>query len=241
MQRASAVPVSPHFLPGHFPFCHPRFYFLLLFLPPPLPCCDSPISHILLSHPPLPDLLSLSLSCASSSHKGNVLSHLSHSFFTQSFLGSKEHGGFLYISPSFQSLQDLLLPNPPYLFGILIQKWETPWAKVFPIRLMLRLGAEYRCELFGFPIYYIRAVISFMCCVCCELTLSLLTTSHMYLEVLSRGFSPPLSTASLLLTSSERVYNTLTKPDKLLNTKYRYSPEMKPLHRHRLSVLSSSP
>ncbi|KAM8838484.1 zinc finger FYVE domain-containing protein 9 isoform 1-T1 [Synchiropus picturatus] len=83
---------------------------------------------------------------------GNVLSHLSHSFFTQSFLGSKEHGGFLYISPSFQSLQDLLLPNPPFLFGILIQKWETPWAKVFPIRLMLRLGAEYRfypCPLFS--------------------------------------------------------------------------------------------
>lgn len=75
-----------------------------------------------------------------------MLSQLSHSFFTQSFLGSREHGGFLYISPSFQSLQDLLLPNPPYLFGILIQKWETPWAKVFPIRLMLRLGAEYRCE-----------------------------------------------------------------------------------------------
>ncbi|KAM6948369.1 zinc finger FYVE domain-containing protein 9 [Aplochiton taeniatus] len=83
---------------------------------------------------------------------GNVLSHLSHSFFTQSFLGSKEHGGFLYISPSFQSLQDLLLPNPPYLFGVLVQKWETPWAKVFPIRLMLRLGAEYRfypCPLFS--------------------------------------------------------------------------------------------
>lgn len=77
---------------------------------------------------------------------GNVLSHLGHSFFTQSFLGSKEHGGFLYISPTFQTLQDLPLPNPPYLFGILVQKWETPWAKVFPIRLMLRLGAEYRCE-----------------------------------------------------------------------------------------------
>lgn len=83
---------------------------------------------------------------------GNVLSHLSHSFFTQSFLGSKEHGGFLYISPSHQSLQDLLLPNPPFLFGVLLQKWETPWAKVFPIRLMLRLGAEYRfypCPLFS--------------------------------------------------------------------------------------------
>ncbi|XP_026886369.2 zinc finger FYVE domain-containing protein 9 isoform X2 [Electrophorus electricus] len=83
---------------------------------------------------------------------GNVLSHLGHSFFTQSFLGSREHGGFLYVSPTFQSLQDLLLPNPPYLFGILVQKWETPWAKVFPIRLMLRLGAEYRfypCPLFS--------------------------------------------------------------------------------------------
>ncbi|XP_017350657.1 zinc finger FYVE domain-containing protein 9 isoform X1 [Ictalurus punctatus] len=85
---------------------------------------------------------------------GNVLSHLSHSFFTQSFLGSKEHGGFLYISPTFQSLQDLLLPNPPFLFGILVQKWETPWAKVFPIRLMLRLGAEYR--LYPCPLFSVR-------------------------------------------------------------------------------------
>ncbi|TRY53650.1 hypothetical protein DNTS_008651 [Danionella cerebrum] len=83
---------------------------------------------------------------------GNVLSHLGHSFFTKSFLGSKEHGGFLYISPNFQSLQDLPLPNPPFLFGVLLQKWETPWAKVFPIRLALRLGAEYRfypCPLFS--------------------------------------------------------------------------------------------
>ncbi|XP_031662626.1 zinc finger FYVE domain-containing protein 9 [Oncorhynchus kisutch] len=83
---------------------------------------------------------------------GNVLTHLGHSFFTQSFLGSREHGGFLYVSPSFQSLQDLMLPNPPYLFGVLLQKWETPWAKMFPLRLMLRLGAEYRfypCPLFS--------------------------------------------------------------------------------------------
>ncbi|XP_067846308.1 zinc finger FYVE domain-containing protein 9 isoform X3 [Heptranchias perlo] len=83
---------------------------------------------------------------------GNVVVDLGHSFFTQSFLGSREHGGFLYVTSTFQSLQDLVLPNPPYLFGILIQKWETPWAKVFPIRLMLRLGAEYRfypCPLFS--------------------------------------------------------------------------------------------
>ncbi|XP_055497730.1 zinc finger FYVE domain-containing protein 9-like [Leucoraja erinacea] len=83
---------------------------------------------------------------------GNVVGELGHSFFTQTFLGSREHGGFLYVTSTFQSLQDVVLPNAPYLFAILIQKWETPWAKVFPIRLMLRLGAEYRfypCPLFS--------------------------------------------------------------------------------------------
>uniref|UniRef100_A0A2K5JCK9 Zinc finger FYVE domain-containing protein n=1 Tax=Colobus angolensis palliatus TaxID=336983 RepID=A0A2K5JCK9_COLAP len=85
---------------------------------------------------------------------GNVVSNLGHSFFSQSFLGSKEHGGFLYVTSTYQSLQDLVLPTPPYLFGILIQKWETPWAKVFPIRLMLRLGAEYR--LYPCPLFSVR-------------------------------------------------------------------------------------
>ncbi|XP_052032932.1 zinc finger FYVE domain-containing protein 9 isoform X2 [Apodemus sylvaticus] len=85
---------------------------------------------------------------------GNVVSSLGHSFFSQSFLGSKEHGGFLYVTSTYQSLQDLVLPTPPYLFGILIQKWETPWAKVFPIRLMLRLGAEYR--LYPCPLFSVR-------------------------------------------------------------------------------------
>ncbi|XP_026709247.1 zinc finger FYVE domain-containing protein 9 isoform X1 [Athene cunicularia] len=85
---------------------------------------------------------------------GNVVGKLGHSFFSQSFLGSKEHGGFLYVAATYQSLQDLVLPTPPYLFGILIQKWETPWAKVFPIRLMLRLGAEYR--LYPCPLFSVR-------------------------------------------------------------------------------------
>ncbi|XP_007433015.1 zinc finger FYVE domain-containing protein 9 [Python bivittatus] len=85
---------------------------------------------------------------------GNVVGNLGHSFFSQNFLSSKEHGGFLYVTPAYQSLQDLVLPTPPYLFGILIQKWETPWAKVFPIRLMLRLGAEYR--LYPCPLFSVR-------------------------------------------------------------------------------------
>ncbi|XP_060082320.1 zinc finger FYVE domain-containing protein 9-like [Ylistrum balloti] len=76
--------------------------------------------------------------------KGNTVSDMGHTIFNQSFLNSRDHGGMLYIYPTFQCLHKLILPKPPYVFGILLQKWETPWAKVFPIRLLLRLGAEYR-------------------------------------------------------------------------------------------------
>ncbi|KAF7250448.1 Zinc finger FYVE domain-containing protein 16 [Varanus komodoensis] len=75
--------------------------------------------------------------------KGKFIGHLENITFTEDFLGSKEHGGFLFVTPTFQKLDDLLLPKQPFLCGILIHKQEVPWAKVFPIRLMLRLGAEY--------------------------------------------------------------------------------------------------
>ncbi|XP_063409348.1 uncharacterized protein LOC134692743 isoform X3 [Mytilus trossulus] len=75
---------------------------------------------------------------------GNTVTHMGHTIFNQPFLDSRDHGGILYIRPTFQCLHKLLLPSPPYVFGILLQKWETPWAKVFPLRLLLRLGAEYR-------------------------------------------------------------------------------------------------
>ncbi|KAK7100156.1 uncharacterized protein [Littorina saxatilis] len=76
--------------------------------------------------------------------KGNTVSNMGHTIFNQPFLDSRSHGGMLYIRSSFQCTNKLILPQGPFLFAILLQKWETPWAKVFPIRLMLRLGAEYR-------------------------------------------------------------------------------------------------
>lgn len=63
--------------------------------------------------------------------------------FTSSFLGSKDHAGMVFFSPTCQPLDGLTLPSQPFLFGLLIQKLEVPWAKVFPLRLLLRLGAEY--------------------------------------------------------------------------------------------------
>ncbi|NXC21233.1 ZFY16 protein, partial [Corythaeola cristata] len=75
--------------------------------------------------------------------KGKLIRNMENITFTEDFLSNKEHGGFLFVSPTSQKLDDPILPDNPFLCGILIHKLEIPWAKVFPIRLMLRLGAEY--------------------------------------------------------------------------------------------------
>lgn len=74
---------------------------------------------------------------------GKFLEELDNVTFTSTFLGSKDHAGMLFFSPTCQPLDGLTLPSQPFLFGLLIQKLEVPWAKVFPLRLLLRLGAEY--------------------------------------------------------------------------------------------------
>ncbi|XP_034036695.1 zinc finger FYVE domain-containing protein 9 [Thalassophryne amazonica] len=85
---------------------------------------------------------------------GKVVLNLSLSLLSGSFLGAKEHGGFLYVHATLQSLQGLPLPNQPYLFGLLVHQAELTWAKAFPLRLMLRLGAEYR--FYPCPLYSVR-------------------------------------------------------------------------------------
>lgn len=95
---------------------------------------------------------------------GKFLEELDNVTFTSTFLGSKDHAGMLFLPPTFQPLEDLTLPSQPFLFGLLIQKLEVPWAKVFPIRLFLRLGSEYNGEWLPAP----------RCghCICCAVTVS---------------------------------------------------------------------
>uniref|UniRef100_A0A2M4AAI8 Putative smad anchor for receptor activation n=3 Tax=Anopheles triannulatus TaxID=58253 RepID=A0A2M4AAI8_9DIPT len=77
--------------------------------------------------------------------RGNIITELGFSpARTNNFLGSKNHGGFLYVRPTYQCMKELILPEAPYLIGVLIHRWEVPWAKILPLRLMLRLGALYR-------------------------------------------------------------------------------------------------
>lgn len=79
--------------------------------------------------------------------RGNTISELSYTCpqnATNLFLNSMNYGGFVYIRPSFQCMLDVIVPENPYLIGILIHRFEIPWAKIFPLRLVLRLGAQYR-------------------------------------------------------------------------------------------------
>ncbi|XP_014235930.1 zinc finger FYVE domain-containing protein 9 isoform X2 [Trichogramma pretiosum] len=77
--------------------------------------------------------------------KGNTISEYGMSIHqTGNLLGSREHAGFLFIRQTLQCLQKIIVPPAPFLVGLLVHRWETPWAKVFPLRLVLRLGAEYR-------------------------------------------------------------------------------------------------
>ncbi|XP_029940738.1 zinc finger FYVE domain-containing protein 16 isoform X2 [Salarias fasciatus] len=90
------------------------------------------------------DLFTLYLTVYQDALKGRFVGELDNVTFTSSFLGSKDHGGMLFFSPSCQPLDGLALPPPPFLLGLLVQKLEVPWAKVFPLRLLLRLGAQYQ-------------------------------------------------------------------------------------------------
>ena len=89
--------------------------------------------------------------------QGRHFSNMDHSVISgKEFLEGTEYGGFLYIRHTFQCIDDLDLPSQqPFLFGILLTKWEMPWARVFPLRLLLRLGAE--CRYYPSPLWSIRA------------------------------------------------------------------------------------
>lgn len=74
---------------------------------------------------------------------GLVHSEMSHILFPDGLFGFKDNCCFLFVRRTLQCIQNLVLPSPPFLMAVLIQRFEVPWAKVFPLRLVLRLGAEF--------------------------------------------------------------------------------------------------
>lgn len=74
----------------------------------------------------------------------NSIDSSSSTSTAQHFLGHPTHGGFLYVRPTFQCLQSIAVPPRPFHIAVLVHRWEVPWARIFPLRLALRLGALYR-------------------------------------------------------------------------------------------------
>ncbi|XP_017344672.2 zinc finger FYVE domain-containing protein 16 [Ictalurus punctatus] len=100
------------------------------------------------------DIFSLYVNIYQDAQKGKYIEELGNVTFADSFLGSKEHGGFLFLSLSFQPTEGLGLPHSSFLFGVLVHKLEVPWAKVFPLRLVLSMGAE--CSVYPCPLVSVR-------------------------------------------------------------------------------------
>ncbi|UXI18193.1 Krueppel-like factor 2 [Sarcoptes scabiei] len=76
--------------------------------------------------------------------KAILYGDLSHLFFPDGLFNNKENSGFIFTRANLQCFQNILIPSPLFLIAILIHKWEIPWAKVFPLRLILRLGYEFK-------------------------------------------------------------------------------------------------
>ena len=76
---------------------------------------------------------------------GNFVCDLDYIACEDGLSGREENAGFLYFRPTYQCLQGFTVPRTPFLVAILILQSEVVWARILPLRLLLRLGSEYRC------------------------------------------------------------------------------------------------
>lgn len=83
------------------------------------------------------------------------LENLGNLLFQDGLFGYRDTAGLLLVKPMPEHcLENLVLPNGPFLVALLLQRWEVPWSKVFPMRLLLRLGYEHK--LYPYPITSFR-------------------------------------------------------------------------------------
>lgn len=83
------------------------------------------------------------------------LENLGNLLFQDGLFDNRDTAGLLFFKP-FQDhcLKNLVLPSESFLIALILQRWEVPWSKVFPMRLLLRLGHKFNC--YPYPIISIR-------------------------------------------------------------------------------------
>lgn len=83
------------------------------------------------------------------------LESLGNLLFQDGLFGNRDTAGLLFVRPmQTQCTENLILPKKIFLIALLLQRWEVPWSKVFPMRLLLRLG--YKFSSYPFPVISFR-------------------------------------------------------------------------------------
>lgn len=90
------------------------------------------------------------------------LENLGNLLFQDGLFGQRDSAGLLLVRHmGCQDISDYIIPDKPFLFALVLQRWEVPWSKVFPVRLLLRLGhksGHYPYPLVSYksraPVYY---------------------------------------------------------------------------------------
>lgn len=84
------------------------------------------------------------------------LESLGNLLFQDGLFGNRDTAGLLFVRPvPTHCMKNLVLPKRVFLVALILQRWEVPWSKVFPMRLLLRLG--YKFNSYPYPVISFRA------------------------------------------------------------------------------------
>lgn len=84
------------------------------------------------------------------------LESLGNLLFQDGLFKNRDTAGLLFVQPlDVHCLENLVIPAKKFLVALILQRWEVPWSKVFPIRLLLRLGHKF--SLYPYPIISFRS------------------------------------------------------------------------------------
>lgn len=85
------------------------------------------------------------------------LETLGNLLFPDGLFGSRDTAGLLFVLPLQQHcMKNLVLPKRMFLVALVLQRWEVPWSKVFPMRLLLRLGHKFNSYPYPIVSYRVR-------------------------------------------------------------------------------------
>lgn len=87
-----------------------------------------------------------------------LLDNLGNLLFQDGLFGHRDTAGLVFVRPLAEHCtKNLILPQDDknFLVALILQRWEVPWSKVFPMRLLFRLGHNF--DSYPYPIVSFRS------------------------------------------------------------------------------------